>query len=199
MDSPVPDLSSNPLPGNPDERKDEVLRRIIAAIQGGQDAHWSVRRFAEIAGVSRATLYNYFDSLSGIYRAVSASLMAKSGVMMEAQEGLGDEERIALWIDRWMGWIQENRTLVVITLRSHGDIEDYDSPLRTARRGIAFGLAQKHLKVSDPSNELIFELVCAVVGAEDAVRQWLVLEKASEEQVRRVFSSFLRGILRIAN
>ncbi len=90
-----------------------ILREVLALFSArGYDAT-SVREICEAAGIAKPTLYHFFGSKEGVYRAlVEGALREVHGALVAELAGPGDSrQRLRRMARRYLAYAQERRDL----------------------------------------------------------------------------------------
>jgi AcrR family transcriptional regulator len=181
-----------------DERRALILEAARPLLSGRPYNEVSMTDIAEAAGVARGLVHHYFGSKRELYLEIVREVM--SVPFLPTPEDSPDLRATEIWarsVDRWIELIDANRELWASALSAGGIGHDAEVQclLDAGREAVAVN-ALRAVGVDEPTPTML-ALVRGYGGFTEAlVREWLLNERLTKEQVRVLLLESLPVLVR---
>jgi AcrR family transcriptional regulator len=180
----------------PEERRESILDVAQELFSQRGFEQVNVADVASAAGVARPLIHHYFGSKRGLYLAVAQRFAADAGAGIEMVQDAPLEELVPRNVDAWLGYFEANRVAVTALLWSEGPEPGIDDLFDRAREAVIDSMAINHFGTSEVPESVRFVLRGYTGLVRSAMREWLLLERATREEVRALMINSLFCLVR---
>lgn len=167
-----------------DQRLEVILERIVYALEreGASESDWTLTQFAQAAGTSRVTIYEYFGTLERVRAAAQRKMIGQVQPLDGQLDGIPRDERPKVAVSIWMDWLDENHQLAVKSLWLEDSSPAFIAFVAKTAHAFVKHLSDVYLGVPNPSSELMRAIEVYLRGGEACLRMWLVEGRIQREE-----------------
>ena len=180
----------------PAERREAILDTAHGLFAERGFEQVSVADVATAAGVARPLIHHYFGSKRGLYVAVAARFAAEAGTGIEMVDDVPLSELVPRNVDAWLDYFENNRAAVTALLWSEGPDPALDELFDRAREGVIDNMVMNHFGTSEVPESVRFVLRAYTGLVRSAMREWVVLGRATRDEVRTLMIEALFCLVR---
>ncbi|MBF6337224.1 TetR/AcrR family transcriptional regulator [Nocardia abscessus] len=171
---------------SPDERREQLITLGAKMLGERSIEDISVSEIAAQAGISRGLLFHYFPTKQDFQLAIVRHANAELLERVAPDRSLGLFEMLRDSIERYIGYVTENRTSYLALLRGPTSVSPELAPLVDQTRDAIIGiiLAETPVPVSESDHpRLMLAMRGWIAFVEESTLTWLRTEPVSREQL----------------